>query len=90
MYANRGPAPGKKPKWSRASYLEDREHAEFLKNWREGLAATNADEIKQLRRGQTLSSIPRRRQKGWDNYENRGLREGETDDCLRLGRVIQS
>jgi hypothetical protein len=54
------------------------------------LAATNADEIKQLRRGQTLSSIPRRRQKGWDNYENRGLREGETDDCLRLGRAIQS
>ena len=72
------------------SYTEDQEHAELLKNWKEGLAATNADEIKQLRCGQTLSSTPRRRQKGWGNYENRGLREGETNDPLHLDRVIQS
>jgi hypothetical protein len=30
------------------SYLEDQEHAEFLKNWKEVLAATNADELKHL------------------------------------------
>jgi hypothetical protein len=56
---------------------------------RRPLAATNADEIKQLQRGQTLNSTPRRRQKGLDNYENRRLRERETDNSLRLGRVIQ-
>jgi hypothetical protein len=61
-----------------------------LKNWEEGLAATNADEIKQLRGGQTLRSTPRHRQKEWDNYKNRGLREGETHDSLCLGRVIRS
>jgi hypothetical protein len=61
-----------------------------LKNWKEGLAATNADEIKQLRGGQTLSSTPRHRQKERDNYKNRGSREGETDNSLRLGRVIRS
>jgi hypothetical protein len=72
------------------SYLEDREPAEFLKDWKEDLAATNADEIKQLRRGQTLSSTRTYRQKEWEKYENRGLREGETDDCLRRGRVIRS
>jgi hypothetical protein len=59
-------------------------------NWKEGLAATNADEIKQLRSGRTLSNSPRHRQKEWDTYKNRGLREGETDDSLRLGRVIRS
>jgi hypothetical protein len=69
---------------------EDQEDAEFLKNWKEGLAATNADEIKQLRGGQTLSATPRHRQRKWDNYKNRGLREGETDNSLRLGRVIRS
>jgi len=61
-----------------------------LKNWKEGLAATNADEIKQLRDGQTLSNTLRHRQKEWDTYKNRGFREGETDDSLRLGRVIRS
>ena len=61
-----------------------------MKGWKEGLAAPNADEIKQLPRGQTLSSTRTHRQKEWDNYENRGLRKGETGDSLRLGRVIQS
>lgn len=63
-------------------------YAEFLKNWKEGLAATNADEIKQLRRGQTLSSAPRHRQKESNDYEGRGLREEETNDSLGFGQVI--
>ena len=61
-----------------------------MKNSKEGLAATNADEIKQRRGGQTLSNTPRHRQKEWYNCENRGLRERETDDSLRLGPVIRS
>ena len=69
----------------------NREDTEFLKSWKEeGLAATNADKIKQLRRGQTLSSTRTYRQKQWDKYENRGLKEGETDDSLLRSRVIRS
>lgn len=62
----------------------------FLRYWKEGLAATNADEIKQLRRGQMLSSTRTHRQKELENYENRGLREWEADDSLGLGRVVRS
>jgi hypothetical protein len=57
-----------------------------LKYWKEGLAATNADEIKQLGLGQTLSSTRTHRQKECYNYENWGLRKGETDDSLRVIR----
>ena len=60
------------------------------KNLKEGLTTTKADEIKQFQRGQTLSSTPRHRQKGWNNYENRRLREGDTDNSSRLGGVMRS
>lgn len=61
-----------------------------MKQWKEGLAATNADEIKQPRRGQTLSRIRGHGQKDCDNNENLGLREGKTDQSLRLGLMIRS
>jgi hypothetical protein len=61
-----------------------------LKNWKEGLAATDADEVKQFRRDQSLSTNRTHRQKEWGNYENRGLREWETYDSLSFGRVLRS
>lgn len=61
-----------------------------MKYWKEGLAATNADEIEQLGRGQTFSGTRTHRQKKWYNDENRGLRKGETDNSLRISRVIRS
>lgn len=61
-----------------------------MKQGKEDLAAIHADEIKQLQRNQTLSRTRGHGQKECDNYENRGLREGKTDQSLRLGRMIRS
>jgi len=69
---------------------EDWEDVEFLKQWKEGLAATNADEINQFRRRQTLSRTRGHGQEVCDNYENLGLREGKNDQSLRLGRMIRT
>jgi hypothetical protein len=55
-----------------------------------GLAAANANEIKQLRDGPTLSNIRTYRQMEWDNHQNRGFQEWETNDSLGFGRVIRS
>jgi hypothetical protein len=60
-----------------------------LKEWKEGLAATNADEIKQLQRGKTLSASRTHRQMEWGNYQIRGLREREASNSLRIGRLMQ-
>jgi len=60
-----------------------------MKERKEALAATNTGEIKQLRRDQMMSTTRAHRQMECGNYENRGLRDGETDDSLCIGRAMQ-